>query len=180
MSQIAWTAEAEALAARAPFFVRALIRRRVEAAARQAGRAIVNAEFVRQLREAQMGKGGSAKAEPAAGGGGGQRSAEARRAEIHADLTFLARLVALYCEAHHGPAPRRPVQAHGRLGELWPAPPPECCADCARVLLHAGAKRLVCPHDPKPSCRHCTTPCQRADYREALGEVMRWGMGKGV
>jgi hypothetical protein len=177
--QVAWTGEAEALVARAPFFVRPLIRRRVEAAARQAGRAIINAEFVTQLRDAQMAQSGPVRSAPG-GAQGGPGTGEARLEEIRADLAFLAQLTALYCEARHGPAPRQPVEAHGRLGGLWPAEPPACCPGCAKLLLHAGAKRLVCPHDPKPSCRHCQTPCQREDYRAALAEVMRWGMGKGV
>jgi hypothetical protein len=172
MGDLAWTAEAEQLVARVPFFVRPIIRRRVEAAARQSGRTIINAEFVAQLRDRQMGPPGApqAAASPA--------SEDARVAEARADIAFLAHLVEIYCHAHHAEAPCQPVAAQGRLGEFWPAEAPKCCAACGRLLLHAAAKRLVCPHYPKPSCRNCTTPCQRADYREALGEVMRWGMGR--
>ena len=48
-----WTPEAEAALKRAPFFVRPLVRRRAEAAAKERGLSEVSAELLEELRRGQ-------------------------------------------------------------------------------------------------------------------------------
>ena len=48
------------------------------------------------------------------------------------------------------------------------------CTDCSRLLNYGIAKLLLCPYDPKPSCRKCQTHCYAPGYREKIKEVMRF------
>ncbi|UCD72415.1 MAG: nitrous oxide-stimulated promoter family protein [Syntrophobacterales bacterium] len=34
-------------------------------------------------------------------------------------------------------------------------------------------KRFRCPHNPKPMCKNCETPCSNQNYKGKLQEVMK-------
>jgi len=48
------------------------------------------------------------------------------------------------------------------------------CRDCQKLLNHGIAKLLLCPYDPKPTCKKCPTHCYAPGYRERVREVMRF------
>ncbi len=93
---------------------------------------------------------------------------------LRKDLRTLALFIEIYCRGRHTGAPRQTVwlrnidveEVHGR--------PLELCPDCARLLAHAFMKRLYCPLDPKPACKHCPQHCYAPAYRARIREVMRY------
>ncbi|MBT3363008.1 MAG: nitrous oxide-stimulated promoter family protein [Chloroflexi bacterium] len=48
------------------------------------------------------------------------------------------------------------------------------CPNCSKLLNHGMVKLLMCPYDPKPMCKKCTTHCYAPGYRESIKEVMRF------
>ncbi len=48
------------------------------------------------------------------------------------------------------------------------------CPDCTRLLNYGLMMRLKCPHDPKPMCKKCETPCYHGHYRSKIREVMKF------
>ena len=173
-ARIGWTTEAKQLIEKAPRLLRPLIRMRVESQARREERKIIDADFVNELRDRQMGVKKAPEPQP--------RAADRERAEltdeIREDVAFLTNLIVLYCEHHHDPAKRRPLSRKGRAGEALPLGEFTSCDDCRKLLMHGVARRLECPHNPKPACRNCETPCHHPDYRRRIAKIMRWGTSK--
>ena len=89
------------------------------------------------------------------------------------DLKVPALFTAVYCKAHHA-GEKRQLQAVSldlpdvNLGRR------QVCAECAEFLAYAFARRLKCPLDPKPSCKHCHVHCYRPGHREKVREIMRF------
>ena len=87
------------------------------------------------------------------------------------DLKVLARFTAVYCRTHHAGA-KAPALAVAALV-------PGCerdrlCPECADFLAYAVARRIKCPLDPKPTCKHCRIHCYRPGHREKVREIMRF------
>lgn len=168
MSMI-WTTDAEEALSRAPWILRPMIRRRMESAARKARRQSIDATFLHQIKAQQGLATDSAQARPTGD----------RADQIGMDIQFLAELLQRFCEQAHGGAARERVLPSGALRPyLHDDQAPLLCTPCRKLFLHAGAKRTVCPHEPKPSCRHCTTPCHLPAFRAQLAEIMVWNMDR--
>lgn len=168
--RVAWTSEAKRLIEKAPRLIRPLIRLRVEAQARRDERKVIDEQFVTALRDKQMGVKKveePATAEPVVSGDVSQ--------EARDDIAFLTNLIVLYCENHHPDKKRHLLKRKGRAGESLPAGDFATCDDCRKLLMHGVARRLACPHNPKPSCRNCEEPCHHPDYRRRIAKIMRWG-----
>jgi len=87
------------------------------------------------------------------------------------DLKVLALFTSVYCAAHHSEI-RRPV---GNLpGALKSFSRYLCCAECQDFLHYAIERRLKCPLNPKPTCKHCQVHCFRRGHREKVQEIMRF------
>lgn len=89
------------------------------------------------------------------------------------DLKVLATFTAVYCHAHH-PAPKAPwAEATGQLAGLGLE---RCrlCESCRDFLAYAIARRINCPLDPKPTCKHCTIHCYRPGHRDQVRAIMRF------
>jgi hypothetical protein len=89
------------------------------------------------------------------------------------DLKILALFTAVYCRTHHDgpylPLPAdRPELRHLELRK-YPV-----CGDCAAFLGYAFERRLRCPLEEKPACKHCPAPCYRPGHREKVREIMRF------
>lgn len=88
------------------------------------------------------------------------------------DLKVLALFTSVFCRAHH----------RGEKGSLeWsslglPSPGKNLCfcSECRDFLLYAAVRRLKCPLEPKPSCKHCHIHCYRPGHRERVREIMRY------
>jgi hypothetical protein len=92
---------------------------------------------------------------------------------IHRDIETVSQFIQIYCDNNHRHQDKSPVKASGKIksylnGSL------HLCRDCEKLLLYSAGKRIICPYEPKPSCKKCTTHCYSAGFREAIREVMRF------
>jgi hypothetical protein len=89
------------------------------------------------------------------------------------DHKVLALFTAAYCRAKHSGA-KSPMQGAEPelqglgLGRF------HLCGDCREFLAYAFARRIKCPLDPKPTCKHCQVHCYRPGHREKVREIMRF------
>ncbi|PLX81726.1 MAG: nitrous oxide-stimulated promoter family protein [Desulfuromonas sp.] len=86
------------------------------------------------------------------------------------DLKVLASFTSVYCRQHHA-GPREVLQT-GNPGLLLGRYP--VCPECRDFLDYAIERRLRCPLEPKPICKHCTVHCYRPGHREKVREIMRF------
>lgn len=89
------------------------------------------------------------------------------------DLKILVLFTSVYCRSHHHGCERAPLR-WSALGLADPGDRYRFCPDCRDFLLYAAARRLKCPLDPKPSCKHCHIHCYRPGHREKVREIMRF------
>lgn len=87
------------------------------------------------------------------------------------DLKILASFIHLYCAAHHERKneelillPEQLRSRHGNTAAL--------CAECAALLDHGIRKRVLCPLQPKPSCKKCHIHCYSPEYRRKIRAIM--------
>ncbi|MCK4502919.1 MAG: nitrous oxide-stimulated promoter family protein, partial [Desulfuromonadales bacterium] len=46
--------------------------------------------------------------------------------------------------------------------------------DCLDFLEYAIERRLQCPVEEDPNCKHCQIHCYRSGHREKVREIMRY------
>lgn len=89
------------------------------------------------------------------------------------DLKILALFTAVFCKARHsGEKSSLTVVDPGLQGlalERF-----RLCAECREFLDYAFSRRIKCPLDPKPTCKHCHVHCYRSGHREKVREIMRF------
>lgn len=90
------------------------------------------------------------------------------------DIEVLARFIEIYCTNKHSDLPKDLFTAPGKLAKHLNHLEVVLCNDCRKLLLHAASKRFICPYEPKPACKKCTTHCYAPGYREKIREVMRF------
>ena len=89
------------------------------------------------------------------------------------DLRVLAQFTSVYCKVHH-------VAEKAALHSDTPAfanlnvDKYTVCDSCREFLSYAIERRLRCPLDPRPVCKHCHVHCYKPDYREKVREIMRF------
>jgi hypothetical protein len=89
------------------------------------------------------------------------------------DLKVLALFTAVYCRAHHA-GPRAPLATtDSELRELSLHKSP-VCSTCAEFLAYAFERRLRCPLEEKPSCKHCPVHCYKSGHRDQVRVIMRF------
>lgn len=87
------------------------------------------------------------------------------------DLNLLGLFTAVYCRAHHS-GPRACLETAALAGSGVERH--QLCAECRELLLYACERRIKCPLDPKPACKHCPVHCYRPEYRAKVREIMRF------
>ncbi len=94
------------------------------------------------------------------------------RAELK-DLGVLAQFTSVYCRVHHAgdKAPLGEDEAGSAGPGLKNYP---LCAECREFLSYAISRRLRCPLEPKPVCKHCDVHCYRPGHREKVRQIMRF------
>ena len=89
------------------------------------------------------------------------------------DLKVLLQFTSVYCKANH--AGRKTVietaVAEFRRLPLTRFP---ACHECRDFLLYAFERRLRCPLQEKPACKHCQVHCFKPGHREKVREIMRF------
>lgn len=89
------------------------------------------------------------------------------------DLKVLALFTAVFCRQNHG-GPRQPLEPDdSELTTLGLERHP-LCTECREFLAYALQRRLRCPLEPKPACKHCPVHCYRPGHREHVREIMRF------
>lgn len=89
------------------------------------------------------------------------------------DLNVLLQFTAVYCRAHHAGERGAVIPDEEGLQGLSLQRHP-VCAECREFLLYAFARRLRCPLEEKPSCKHCQVHCFKPGHREKVREIMRF------
>jgi len=101
-----------------------------------------------------------------------QRPIELTPREIK-DLKVLLLFTAVFCRAGHRgakePLPDREIGWAGSREKQY-----RFCPECRDFLRYALERRLGCPLDPKPVCKHCPVHCYRPEHREKVREIMRF------
>lgn len=87
------------------------------------------------------------------------------------DLNLLALFTAVYCRARHQ-GPRAPLDT--AVLTINKIKRQQLCAECRDLLHYACERRIKCPLDPKPACKHCPVHCYRPVYRARVREIMRF------
>jgi hypothetical protein len=89
------------------------------------------------------------------------------------DLRVLALFTAVYCRSCHD-AEKAAVEVEDPALQGLGMERFHLCEDCREFLDYAFARRLRCPLDPKPTCKHCHVHCYRPGHREKVREIMRF------
>ncbi len=93
---------------------------------------------------------------------------------LRCDVQTLADFVGLYCRRKHAHSETTPVSMKGFDVEAIAGGPLRLCASCEMLLKHALVKRMTCPLEPKPACKHCPQRCYHPAYRKRIRKVMRF------
>ena len=89
------------------------------------------------------------------------------------DLKVLAQFTAVYCQVHHA-GPHQALKVTEPALRAVPLDKYPVCSDCATFLAYACERRLCCPLDDKPACKHCPLHCYRPGHREKVRDIMRF------
>lgn len=89
------------------------------------------------------------------------------------DLRVLAQFTSVYCKVHHQTA-RQPLANTVPGVVALNAGKYPVCGDCRDFLYYAIERRLRCPLDPKPICKHCPVHCYKPEFREKVRQIMRF------
>jgi len=90
-----------------------------------------------------------------------------------ADIGTLMKFVGIFCrEKHEGE--KAPFTFKSYDVKQIESKEIGLCPECTRLLTYGLTMRLKCPHDPKPMCKKCETPCYHGEYKEKIREVMKF------
>ena len=89
------------------------------------------------------------------------------------DLKVLLQFTAVYCRVKHVQDKSIVTTGQAELQGL-PLSRYPVCSDCREFLLYAFQRRLRCPLEEKPLCKHCPVHCYKPEYRQKVREIMRF------
>ncbi len=93
---------------------------------------------------------------------------------IKHDIGILGKFITIYCEGKHADKPKTEVRGNGKVAMYVDPLNLMVCEDCKKLLLYAASKRIICPYDPKPACKDCTSHCYAEPNRTKIRQVMRY------
>lgn len=89
------------------------------------------------------------------------------------DLRVLLQFTAVYCDVRHN-QDKSIIKTHEAEFRRLPLHKYPVCGECREFLLYAFMRRLRCPLDDKPACKHCTVHCFKPGHRDKVREIMRF------
>lgn len=89
------------------------------------------------------------------------------------DLRVLVEFTAVYCRVRHGGDKTVISAAEPGLQSL-PLHKHPLCDECRDFLQYAFVRRLSCPLEEKPACKHCHVHCFKPAYRQKVRDIMRF------
>ena len=89
------------------------------------------------------------------------------------DLKVLLQFTAVYCRVKHDDEKSVVTTAEHELQGL-PLQKHPVCRECREFILYAFERRLRCPLEDKPVCKHCPVHCYKDEYRQKVREIMRF------
>jgi RNase P subunit RPR2 len=89
------------------------------------------------------------------------------------DLKVLLQFTAVYCANRHTSDRAVVITEEPDLQSL-PLHKYPVCEECSDFLLYAFERRLRCPLEEKPICKHCTVHCYKPGHRDKVREIMRF------
>ncbi len=89
------------------------------------------------------------------------------------DLKVLLQFTAVYCRAKHS-EDRSVIATDEPDLQSLPLVKYPVCKECSKFLLYAFERRLRCPLEEKPVCKHCHVHCYKPGHREKIREIMRF------
>jgi len=92
---------------------------------------------------------------------------------IKNDIWVLGKFIQIYCDGKHY-VQKSKVTGNGKVAQYVDPLNLILCYDCKKLLLYAASKRIICPYNPKPACKDCTTHCYAEPNRSKIREVMRY------
>jgi hypothetical protein len=91
------------------------------------------------------------------------------------DIRVLSDFVEVFCREKHKAETKEAFKINEtRLSEVLDNKHLMLCQDCSKLLYHGIAKLLLCPYNPKPTCKKCPRHCYAPGYREKMRGVMRF------
>lgn len=89
------------------------------------------------------------------------------------DLRVLAQFTSVYCNVHHDDV-KSPLLLDEPAFAGLPLDRYPVCVSCRQFLVYAFERRLRCPLEEKPACKHCQVHCFKPGHREKVREIMRF------
>ena len=86
---------------------------------------------------------------------------------------MLLQFTSVYCKANHESGKTFIQTDEPALRDL-PFDKFAVCDECREFLLYAFDRRLRCPLEEKPACKHCQVHCFKPGHREKVREIMRF------
>lgn len=94
--------------------------------------------------------------------------------DIKRDIETVSNFIQIYCEEKHRDREKNQYNAPDKIIKYLNVTALRLCDECTTLLGYSASKRIVCPYDPKPSCKNCETHCYRNGFRERIKEIMRF------
>lgn len=91
------------------------------------------------------------------------------------DAQTVQKFVTTYCDTKH-------VTRCKNEGKLYEdAQAYLLCEECETTLRYSYERLVACPHDEKPSCRKCPSPCYEKGMWKKMAKIMMYsGMRLGL
>lgn len=89
------------------------------------------------------------------------------------DLKVLLQFTAVYCSQKHSDKRTAIVTDEPGLQTL-PLHKYPVCNECRDFVIYAFERRLRCPLEEKPVCKHCKVHCYKPGHRQKVREIMRF------
>jgi hypothetical protein len=89
------------------------------------------------------------------------------------DLKVLLQFTSVYCQQKHDDNRAVIITDESELQRL-PLQKYPVCIKCRDFLLYAFERRLRCPLEDRPVCKHCPVHCYAPEQREKVREIMRF------